>query len=69
MANYPQIVAKINPQVIHMSYPRLVDSSCGRTGGQPVEKQWTTGGQPGKTLASSTYPPELSTLSAQPLCI
>ena len=64
MVHYPQIVAKINSQVIHKSYPEPVDYSCGQTGGQPVENQGMTGGQPGKTPAASTHTPRLSTLSA-----
>jgi len=39
MVHYPQIVAKINSQVVHKSYPEPVDRRCGQTGGQPVENQ------------------------------
>ena len=68
MAHYPQIVVNINSQVVHMSYPEPVDGSCGQTGGEPVENQGMTGGQPGKTLLASTHTPRPSTLSAHPLC-
>ena len=68
MVHYPQIVAKINSQVVHKSYPEPVDYRCGQTGGQPVENQGMTGGQPGKTLAPSTRAPRPSTLSAHALC-
>ena len=68
MAYYPQIVAKINSQVVHMSYPEPVDHSCGQTGGEPVENQGMTGGQPGKTPVASTHTPRPSTPSAHPLC-
>src|ERR1700728_2096828 len=68
MAHYPQNVAKINSQVVHKSYPEPVDRPCGQTGGEPVENQGMTGGQPGKTLLASTHTPRPSTLSAHPLC-
>ncbi len=46
MAHYPQIVAKINSQVVHMSYPEPVDSTMWtnrwRTRGKPGDDRWTT---------------------------
>ena len=68
MVHYPQIVAKINSQVVHKSYPEPVDYSCGQTGGQLVENQGMTGGQPGKTPGASTHTLFLSTLNTHALC-
>ena len=69
MLNYPQTVAKINSQVIHKGYPEPVEESCGKTGGQPVENQGITGGQPGKTPPKSTPTAQLSTVRPQWVCI
>ena len=69
MLNYPQTVAKINSQVIHKGYPEPVERPCGQTGGELVENRGMTGGQPGKTLPLSTYPPQLSTVRPHALCI
>src|SRR5690348_598396 len=68
MVHYPQVVAKINSQVVHKSYPEPVDRRCGQTGGQPVENRGMTGGQPGKTPSPSTHTPRPSTLSTHARC-
>ncbi len=68
MAHYPQIVANINSQVVHKSYPEPVDGACGQTGGEPVENQGMTGGQPGKTLAGiHTHPSPVHTERTPPV--
>jgi hypothetical protein len=42
MGHYPQIVAKINSQVVHKSYPDLWTADVDK----PVENPWKTGGWP-----------------------